>query len=497
MKKIATLVFVFSVMLGAQSSPPTYRYRAVDLGTLGGPNSSSCVPDCRYVNSQGSVAFSADTAALDPFQSWCFGDCHDLLGVNWWLGHDTVLNPLPGGANDFPNWISDTNLIAGYSENGLVDPTTGAPEVVAVLWRDGIPTGLGTFGGNASMANAVNNSGQVVGGATNATPDPLANSFLQAGVGPYAGFPGLSEFPFSTEMHAFLWDGGHLIDLRTLGGPDSYAAFVNNSGQVAGFSFTNSTPNPTTGFPTVDPFLWENGEMKDLGTLGGTAGFASDINDEGIVVGQSNLAGDASYHPFLWKGNRMTDLLTLGGNNGGALRVNGAGAVVGWADLAGSQVHHAVIWHNGAMTDLGTIGTDPCSVAFSVNARGQVVGDSGDGSGIETCVGKLHGFLWEDGGPMLDLSTLFAPLASGLEFKAAGHIGDDGSILGFGLLPNGDYRAMLLVPCDTQHLDAPACHANYGEMAGAEESAAVPLVRPSGAQQGTPNMANRRKSSFR
>jgi probable HAF family extracellular repeat protein len=325
------------------------------------------------------------------------------------------------------------------------------------------------------MANAVNNWGQVVGGATNATPDALANSFYKAGVGPYAGFPGLAEFPFSTEMHAFLRDRGTLLDLGTLGGPDSYAEFINNTGQVAGFSFTNSAPNSTTGFPTVDPFLWENGEMKDLGTLGGTAGFAGDINDEGIVVGQSNLAGDATYHPFLWKGNQMTDILTLGGNDGGALRINDAGVVVGWADTPGSQVHHAVLWHNGAMTDLGTVGTDPCSVAFSVNARGQVVGDSGDGSGIETCLGKLHGFLWEGGGPMLDLSTLFAPLASGIEFTAAGHIGDDGSILGFGLLPNGDGHAMLLVPCDATHEDAPACHANPAE---AENTAAIRNLAP-------------------
>ncbi len=265
----------------------------------------------------------------------------------------------------------------------------------------------------------------MVGGATNATPDPLASGFYSVSPNP---------FPVSTETHAFLWELGGLHDLKTLGGPDSYAQFINQVGQVAGVSFTNSTPNASTGYPTLDPFLWEFGRLKDLGSLGGTMGSASGLNDWGHVIGQSNLAGDTTFHPYIWQDNQLVDLKTLGGNDGASIWINDSDVVVGWADLPGSQVHHAFLWKSGAMSDLGTVGTDPCSLAYGVNAQGEVVGNSGDGSGRGACGPKKHGFLWEKG-VMLDLDTLYAPLASGLHFVGACCISDNGEILGLGSSP--------------------------------------------------------------
>jgi probable HAF family extracellular repeat protein len=47
--------------------------------------------------------------------------------------------------------------------------------------------------------------------------------------------------------------------------------------------------------------------------LGGTFSFASGINNDGEVVGASSLPGDLLYRVFLWRNGMMTDVGTLGG----------------------------------------------------------------------------------------------------------------------------------------------------------------------------------------
>jgi probable HAF family extracellular repeat protein len=80
--------------------------------------------------------------------------------------------------------------------------------------------------------------------------------------------------------------------------------------------------------------LFHNGQVIDLGTLGGLNSEASGINKSGLVVGNSQLAS-GFVHAFLYN-NVMTDLGTLGGPNSYAIAINDSGQIVGNSDLASS-----------------------------------------------------------------------------------------------------------------------------------------------------------------
>jgi probable HAF family extracellular repeat protein len=196
----------------------------------------------------------------------------------------------------------------------------------------------------------------------------------------------------------------------------------------------------------------QNGEMRNLGTLGGTKGVVGalnggsggGINNKGQVIGTMNLAGDLTHHPFMWDRGILTDLGTLGGINGEAYWVNDAGEVVGRANFSPSSTNrHAFLWKKGKMTDLGVAVGWPCSTALDINARGQVIIDTG-------ICGVGGGLLWENGGPSVELNSLVVP-CSGLTVGDVAYINDRGEITAVGVLPNGDQHAVLLVPdgdCD-------------------------------------------------
>jgi probable HAF family extracellular repeat protein len=407
-----------------------HQYKVVDLGTFGGPF-STVTGFSHALTALGTVVGGADTPDANP-NPGCLNtaqggtDCDVNHAFQWRHGTLTDLGTLPGGVNSFPQGASSNGWVVGTSENGTTDAVLGIPEFEAVLWRNGQIKRLGTLGGNESIAFDVNGRGQIVGLAANRVPDPA------------------SLFGFATQTRPFLWKDGVMKDLGTLGGTDGAAFLMNEHGQIMGEFYLPGTTN-------IDSIFWdEDGNAVDLGTLGGTNSNCSScgpwwINNRGQIVGNSTLAGDATHHGYFWDRKTLTDLATLGGNNSEANSVNDAGVIVGRADLPGSLTHDGVLWtrKHGVMTttDLGVINNDPCSTAFAINSSGQIVGDAG------VCFVGGDAWLWENGGPMVDLNTLALP-GSGLHLADARLINDRGEIVCTGVLPNGDLHAVLLIPVE-------------------------------------------------
>jgi uncharacterized protein (TIGR03437 family) len=307
-------------------------------------------------------------------------------------------------------------------------------------------TDLGTLGGMTSYATGINASGQVVGSATTGAGEDhpfvygggsmtdlgtLGGTIANAATAINAGgqIVGVSPVTPGTDFphDAFLYANGRMTDIGSLGGGVAGAFGINASGDIVGSS-------DVRGGATHHAFRYHNGTMIDLGTLGGAVSDAVGINDSGQIAGGADTAGGGPYHPFLYGGGTMADVGTLGGTTGHANAINNGGQLAGVSQLAGNAAEHAFLYGNGVMTDLGTLG-GATSSASAINGNGDVVGASATASAGQ------HAFLYRNG-TMIDLNTRI-PAGSGWTLTGASGINDQGQVVGTGIV-NGHAHAYLL-----------------------------------------------------
>jgi len=309
--------------------------------------------------------------------------------------------------------ISYAILIAALAGCGNETEVTEPSEALAhggPSWRYEVERFSSSLGGSVSVGTSINNRDWV------------------------AGF---SNEPGDSSRHAALWRHGSIIDLRTLGGPNSSVQWpgLNHRGTIVGIAETAETDSlnedwscsaffPTATDKVCRGFVWEDHRMRALPTLGGTHGFATSVNSRGQVVGWAEtpvhdptcsapqvLQFRAVVWETKWGRIRTKELPPFRGDStSAATAINERGQVVGISgecdDAVGDRsATHAVLWEKGRVTEIGDLGGEFWHTPMDINDRGDVVGF---GNPRDVVGGALrpHAFLWTRHGGIQDLGLL-------------------------------------------------------------------------------------------
>lgn len=378
--------------------------------------------------------------------------------------------------------IRNAFVLAGLSLAGAA--AHAAPASYAVI-------DLGTLTGAVwSNATAINNYGQVTLGSgasalTAGTARLWTPTAANGVTGSLATLPTLGSLPASRYTPVAINANGTVV-----------GTIQDNAGTLQSFIWTPTAANAITG-STSQVLLGAAGSQPTV----------TDINDNGVIVGDYTLASDPDRrHGFRLTGSSVLDLGDLPTSTSddndlsSASAINNGNQIVGQSATTSGNTRVATSWNNGAtspsvnMNDL--TGGNTAGFAFDVNDAGQIVGQGEDANGrrgfllpsattnalsaanpgrvvfqplgstdetMATAInatGEVVGYSFDSGtdesnfvpflytatGGVQDLNTLVVDaLSGGIYVTAALGINDLGQIVGRGIDANGNTRAVLLV----------------------------------------------------
>ncbi|KXK58539.1 hypothetical protein AWW66_29175 [Micromonospora rosaria] len=252
----------------------------------------------------------------------------------WQNGRFEPLSLPPEARGFFGVDINERGVVAGR----VPSPVTGYYE--AAVWDRGEVTLLGPAS-RVSDAYSINDHNTVVGFAE--------------------GLRGADD--------TFVWRDGVMSWVQTNDIYHGSPAFINNWEDIV--VQWNSNWNP--GRCVCYGARYHQGERTLLGTLGHQSfNEPADVNNRREIVGYSHTA-EGVERPYLWRDGVIRDLGTLGGPSGRAVAVSDRGEVIGHADTAEGE-RRPFLWRDGRMFDLTTLGLRATDEVVDINIWGQIAG---------------------------------------------------------------------------------------------------------------------------
>src|SRR5680860_877098 len=292
----------------------------------------------------------------------------------------TFLQHLPGEEASQARAINDKGEIVGRSGGQ------------AVKWVDGTPRALPAAPQTSESLSALglNNVGTVVGrdafeqlcvwddpGEANCYSTPWGYAGYAVDVNDAGLIVGGTDEEVAER--GWFWDranGGEVTVVEPALYPGSdisrsgtSVAAVNASGQFVGTTYSDMED----GGPTiVKAFVWTNDSMEVLETPEGGRSAATDLNDDGVVVGSIDSVAT------MWVEEEAQTLGTLDGDVSAARAINNRGQVAGISHTGDSD-SHVFLWEDGVMRRLETDAGPVLGQVYDMNDHGQLVGESWDG----------------------------------------------------------------------------------------------------------------------